>query len=267
MKIEVLISTMHQSNMDIFSKMNIKSDALAVNQCDHEYRVERVINNCNVFRMISLFDRGLSKSRNLAIHNSSADICVIADDDLFYENNYVEIIIEAYKKNPDADIIAFSVPSSNKERPTKILKKTNVNVLQSMKLASFQLTFRRKRIVDNQISFNTLFGAGSIYVCGEENIFLIECFRKGLKVKFVNIRIASVDHKESTWFQGFNELYLKTKGAMFYEMSSTFWLPLILQFAIRKYKLYQSSFSLLNAMKYLFKGGFEYKSILLKGKV
>lgn len=266
MNIEVLISTMHQSNIDIFSIMNIQSDALAINQYDYEYKVESVKNNCNVFRMISLHGRGLSKSRNLAIQNSTADICVIADDDLVYKDNYVEIITEAYNKHPDADIIAFNVPSSNKERPTKILKKTNVNVLQSMKLASFQLTFRRKRIFDNQISFNTLFGAGSIYTCGEENIFLIECLKKGLKVKYINSEIASVNHKESTWFQGFNKSYFKTKGAMFYEMSRTFWFPLILQFAIRKHKLYQSSLSLLNAVKYMFMGGFEYKSILSKEK-
>jgi glycosyltransferase involved in cell wall biosynthesis len=265
MKIEVLISTMHQNSMDIFDNMNIKSDALAVNQYDYEYKEESISNN-NIHRMISLNERGLSNSRNLAIRSSIADICVIADDDLIYRDNYVDIITHAYNKHPDADIIAFSVPSSNKEWPTKVLKYMNVNALQSMKLSSVQLTFRRERIIDHKIRFNAFFGSGSVYTCGEENIFLIECLKKGLKIIYIDSEIATVNQNGSTWFKGFDRLYFKTKGAMFYEMSKALWFPLILQFAIRKHKLYLSSLSLLTALKYMFLGRFEYKSILLKGK-
>jgi len=267
MRIEVLISTMHQSSMHIFDAMNIKSDALAVNQCNYEYYEESTNNNDDVHRMISINERGLSNSRNLATRNSSADICVLADEDVVYKDNYADIIADAYKKHPDADIIAFSVRSSNKELPVNILKHMKVNALQSMKLCSVQLTFRRESITNNKISFNTLFGAGSIFTCGEENIFLIECLKKGLKIIYVDDEIAVVNQKGSTWFKGFDTLYFKTKGAMFYEMSRMLWLLLIFQFAVRKYKLYQSSISLLAALKYMFIGRLEYKSFLLKGKV
>lgn len=266
MKIEVLISTMHQKNMDIFSLMNIKTDALAVNQCDYEYIQESKKDGDNTHRMISLNERGLSRSRNTAIFNSSADICVIADDDLVYKDDYPQVINEAYEKYPDADVIAFSVPSTNALRPTKFLRDGNVNALQSMKLSSFQLTFKRERVIEKNISFDTLFGAGSLFTCGEENIFLIECLKKGLKIKYSGSEIAVVNHRESTWYEGFNELYFKTKGAMFYRMSKAFWMPLIIQFAIRKHMLYKSSVSFVTAVKYMFQGKSRYRVIALKGR-
>lgn len=265
MKVEVLISTMHQKDMDIFNKMNIKSDALAINQYDHEYKEESININNNTCRMISLNERGLSKSRNLALSCSTGDICVIADDDLVYRDNYVEIITDAYKNHPYADIIAFTVPCTNGEWSTKVLKKKKVGALQSMKLCSVQLTFRRKSVIDNNIRFNTFFGAGSIFTCGEENIFLIKCLKKGLKIIYVDNEIAVVDQKGSTWFKGFDELFFKTKGAMFYEMSRVLWLPLVLLFAVRKYGLYRSNLSLVSALKYMLSGRVEYKGLLLKG--
>jgi glycosyltransferase involved in cell wall biosynthesis len=247
--------------MDIFSRMNIKSDALAINQYNYSYKEDKLKNGNNILRMISINDRGLSKSRNLAIENSNAGVCVIADDDLIYKDNYVEIISNAYNKYPEADIIAFNVPSTNPERPTSVLRNDNVNFITSMKLASFQLTVKRNSIVENQISFKTLFGAGARYTCGEENILLIECLKKGLTIKFVNEEIAIVDHMESTWYQGFNEKMFITKGAMFYEMSPSLSYLLITQFAVRKWKLYKKDVSFLDAFKFMIKGINDYKRI------
>lgn len=265
MKLEVLVSTMHQNDMSIIKKMNLSSDALVINQCNKAY-IEEIMtgDSGHVFRMISLNDRGLSRSRNTAIYHSDADICVLADDDMVYKENYTGIIKNAYERYPDADVIAFDVPSTNSSRPTSKLKRGDIGFLLSMKLASFQLTFKRNSILEHQIAFNELFGAGARYICGEENIWLAECLKKGLKIKYADEEIAWVDHKQSNWFQGFNEYYFITKGAMFYEMCRILWLPLILQFAIRKRKLYRSDISLLHALKYMIKGGLDYKGLLAK---
>ncbi|NBG89625.1 glycosyltransferase family A protein [Isachenkonia alkalipeptolytica] len=258
MKLEVLISTMHQSDISLAENMNIKSDAIIINQCDKDDYYEKETDS-GCIRMISVNDRGLSKSRNLAINNSDSDICVIADDDLKYHDGYKDIILKAYKKYPDADIIAFDVPSTNKERPTSSLKEGRVDFLHSMKIASFQITFKRKSIVDNNIRFNELFGAGSKYTCGEENILLTEAVKKGLKIYFVNEDSAIVDHNESTWFNGFDERLFRTKGAMFYEMNNKLAYLLILQFAIRKYYLYKNEMKFGEALRMMFEGMEEYK--------
>ena len=62
--------------------------------------------------------------------------------------------------------------------------------------------------------FNTLFGSGATYSCGEDTLFLKELIEKGLKLYKTPIRIASVDMSDSTWFKGYNEKYFRDKGAL-----------------------------------------------------
>ncbi len=266
MKLEVLISTMHQTDMSIFKRMNIRSDALAINQCDREYREDTIKSGENTLKMISIRDRGLSKSRNLAIENSNADICVLADDDLVYADNYPDIIKSSYFIYPDADIIAFRVPSLNRDRPTSVLESSSVGFLKSMRLCSFQLTFRRKSIVENNIRFNTLFGAGARYSCGEENIWLSDCLKSGLEIRFESEQIATVCHRDSTWFHGFDDALFNAKGAMFYAMKKELWLPLILQYAVRKRRLYKNNLSFFRALGAMFNGRSDYLSLLREEK-
>jgi glycosyltransferase involved in cell wall biosynthesis len=251
---------MHQTDFCLVKKMNINSDAIIVNQCDkNEYFEIRNINN--TVRMFSVIDRGLSKSRNFAIDNSEADICVLADDDLRYYDDYKINIIKGFEKYPDADIIAFEVPSTNEQRPTSKLKEGRVNFLSSMKISSYQITFKRKSFKKNDIRFNELFGAGSRYSSGEENILLTKSIKKGLKVYFINTQIATVSHNESTWFNGFDEKLFRTKGAMFYEMNNTLSLFLILQFAIRKCIMYRDVMTFGEAVNKMLEGRGEYKNL------
>jgi glycosyltransferase involved in cell wall biosynthesis len=261
MNVEVLVSTMYKDDLSIVDKMKIKTDALIINQNDREDTLEGNING-NRIRMLSYNERGLTKSRNRAINNSQGDICVIADDDLIYEDNYKKIIIDAYKKYPEASIIAFEVPSTNSTRPTSSLKEGRIDFLHTLRVSSFQITFKRNSMIDHSLFFNELFGAGSKYTCGEEHIFLAEALKKGLEIRFVKKKIATVNHNESTWYNGFDENLFRTKGAMFYEMSRSLSYLLVLQFAIRKRNLYKENINVLQATKHMLFGLKEYKNIV-----
>lgn len=260
MKVEVLISTMNRDNDSLYKTMNIKTDAVIINQCLKESYYE-IKEDFGIIRIISNCDRGLSKSRNLALESSNADICIIADDDLVYKDNYKEMIIDAYKRYNDADLIAFDVPSSNVERPTSKLKEGRIGFLKSMKISSFQITFKKNSFVKCGISFNELFGAGSVFNCGEENILMKKALDKGLKIYYVNSDLADVHHVESTWYNGFDEKLMNTKGAMFYEMSRTLFPLFILQFGIRKHKLYKESMSFKNSIEFMINGYLNYKKM------
>jgi len=260
MKVEVIVSTMHQTDFSLIKKMNIKTDALIINQCDEENKTKTRLDGKTI-RMLSYNERGLARSRNKAIENSYGDICVIADDDLVYNDNYEELILDAYEKNPDASIIAFDVPSTNASRPTSTLKEGDIDFLHTLKISSFQITFKRKDINEQNIRFNEFFGAGARYTCGEEHIFLAEALKKGLKVKYVNSEIAQVDHNESTWFNGFDEKLFRTKGALFYQMSPRLSYLLISQYAIRKLHLYSKQTNFYYAFRYMIAGMKEYKAI------
>ena len=93
-KIEVLVATMNQNNFKLIKEMNLSTDAIIINQCEKNEYDEKIINN-NKIRMYSYNERGLAKSRNRALDKTDADICVIADDDVIYVDNYEKIILNA----------------------------------------------------------------------------------------------------------------------------------------------------------------------------
>ena len=108
MKIEILLSVMHQKDNTIAKELNADTDILVINQCDEEKYEEEVYNG-NLIRMIYTTERGLSKSRNMALKNAKGDICIICDEGEKYLSGYKEAVLAAYTKHPEAAIIAFNV--------------------------------------------------------------------------------------------------------------------------------------------------------------
>ncbi|WBL14826.1 glycosyltransferase family 2 protein [Sutcliffiella sp. NC1] len=267
MKVEYLISTMYKSDYKFINDMNINSDATIINQTDF-YKKQEYETNRGKIKFISTTDRGLSKSRNLAIKNASGDICVLCDDDIKHYDNSVEVIKKAYLENSEADIIVFAYHTKGRHKKNFTQKSSKINYLSAMKISSVQITFKRKSILEKGILFNEQFGTGSsVYQSGEENIFLFECLKKGLKIYYEPQYILQLEENgESSWFRGFNEKYMLDRGAIFTAMSKKFSLALILQFAIRRYNLYKNSMGLFMAIKYMLNGRKRYLSIGKKNK-
>jgi glycosyltransferase involved in cell wall biosynthesis len=213
MEIEVLISAMNQSNFDLIEKVNIRSDAIIINQCDKYGYEERIIKEHTV-KMISNTNRGLSRSRNEALLNAQGDICLLCDDDVTYKENYVEIIKEAFRKLPDADIIVFDTIMLNNST-TKERKKLNKirRAPRNKNYGSVRIAFKLKSFQKNNLWFNLNFGAGSIYGSGEESLLLRDANKSGLKIYEYPAVIASVDYSESTWFEGYNDKFFFNIGA------------------------------------------------------
>lgn len=261
MNIEVLISTMNlKKQEDLIKSENVKSSVI-INQTKN-ITLKNVTEGKN--RLYSYEEKGLSKSRNRAIENSRADICAIADDDIRYEDNYEEIIKKGYEKYPDADIIAFYLDNVDPRINRPRRKEGKINFIKSMQIKSSQITFKRRSIVEKNIIFKERFGTGSELYMGEENIFLADCLKAGLKVYYIPKRIATTQNNESTWFKGHNEYDFNVKGAVYYAMSKKMYPLLILQFAIRKTKLYAKEVTPIKAIKYMFDGAKKYKSSIKK---
>ena len=258
--LQVLLSTMNLVNPKEYIKsMNIKSDYVIINQVTNK-KIKLVNEHDGKKTIISLNDVGLSKSRNMAIKNSSALIGLLSDDDVVYNTDYEKIIKSAYLRHQDADIIAFAIESDTTNKYNKIKKEGKLGFLKSFKISSIQLTFNLEKIKDKKLQFDEDFGAGSTNYMGEENIFLTDCFRSRLKIYYVPIVIGKLENLHpSTWFNGFDEKYFNVKGAVFYRMSKLLSSLLILQFAIRKISLYKNDVSLLNAVKFMFAGKKQYQ--------
>lgn len=261
MKIDVLVSTMNQSSKKkLLKEMNLNNGVVIINQVTKKISLDKDCINKKIY-FSNVNDKGLSKSRNMAIQKSQADICVIADDDMWYENRYEKTILNAYNKYPDADIIAFKVERENKKFRAKIKKEKRVKWLGSMKLSSVQITFKRKSILNKKIIFDERFGAGSIYFFGEENIFLFDCLKQKLIIYYVPIKIATLrDTDFSTWDKSNSPERYKIQGKIFYRMSTLFFWLFIIQFAIRKRKRYEKDMTTKEVLKAMFQGAKELKN-------
>lgn len=256
--VTVLLSAMGLSDTSILRKLSITGNSIIIDQCDEEKREYRDKEKC---LLIKTRERGLSKSRNMAIREAAAlnaERCIFCDNDVLYEDNYEEIIGNAFDRNPDSDILVFFVERPERKEP--VLKKEGpLTRLMSMKIFSPEIAFRLSSIKEKNLKMDELFGAGAKYGMGEENIFLFDAVRAGLKVTYVPRRIAGTIENESTWFKGYTEEFFINRGAGYYRMSRLMYPFLSLQFALRKRGLYKDSISTPAALKAMEKGRKEYK--------
>lgn len=238
MTFELEISTMHKTKEECFAmlaKMNVRCNCIIINQCDCNDYFEKVIDDQHV-RIFFTTERGLSRSRNMALRNCNADILGIADDDLYYYDDFDKIIINAYNKQRDAGVMIFNMDYEKKTFPEYDFR---CNFFHLLGFISMLCTFNMKVINSlthkKKLLFNNLFGSGSSYFhSGEENIFLADCYHAGLHIYYRCVKILYRPQMPSSWFSGYDEKFLRDRGAIFYAMSK-YWYPvLVLQFALRR---------------------------------
>lgn len=213
--LQVLLSTMNMENaVELCEKMNLNSDTLIINQCDHENYESFFIKNHEV-KCYSFNERGLSISRNRALVRATGDIICLADDDVKYTETYAEDILAEYERHPEADGIVFNVDWVNGVRTSNIINSFGkVGKGESRKYSSVRITFKRDKVLKHNLSFDTMFGSGAYYKCGEDTIFLKHFLDCGLKLYKSPVKIGETDTSESTWFTGFNEKFFFDRGAI-----------------------------------------------------
>lgn len=251
MKLEVLMSCMHQSDAALVYESQITSNCVVINQCDREENAVFTTKN-GVIRMFSTKERGLTKSRNMAIAKSNGDVCLLCDDDEQFVPNYEQKIIDAYNQLPQADVIIFKMVNRTPSFQDKVMR---LRFPQTMKVASWQISFRREKLLEAGVRFDENLGAGSGNGAEEELKFLLDCQRAGLKIYYVPVEIASVAQTTSTWFGGFTETFFENRGATTrYILGAGLAILYGLYYVIRKRDLYQETISPMQALKALFRG-------------
>ena len=217
MTFEVLVSTMND-DFSLLDKMNIDTSCIIVNQCNkdgvsiHNYKGHQVI-------WINSKERGLSKSRNLALSYSKAEILLLADNDEIFENDYHKLILDEFNHNKKTQLIAFNIKSIDNKRKRYLNKKRKkLSKFNIFRYGSARIAFKREFVFKHNITFNESFGAGTPMGSGEDSIFLNEFLKKHGMCMSSPIYIAKIDDSSSTWFSGFNENYFYNIGYIFYEL-------------------------------------------------
>ncbi|KAB0582701.1 glycosyltransferase, family 2 [Campylobacter sputorum subsp. sputorum] len=252
-KIIVVISTINLKDYkELVKRMNLQTDCIIINQTNYDKKEKYKFDDFNI-KIISVNKKGLSKSRNLGFeYIKDSDIVYFADDNFVFCDNYKQKIVNAYTKFKYLDGICFSVKRGN------LLKKLNgkLNYLNSFKIFTPQITFKTNFLMNNNIKFDERFGSGSRFGSGEENILLFECLDKKANI-YGSDEVLGIktDFRPSTWFNGYNRDFLFNRGAIFTRMSKKYSFLLILQFSIRKYKLYsKENIGFFEALKHMLKG-------------
>lgn len=238
MTIQVLVAAMNQVDHSLPEKMNIHSDAIVGNQCDQN-SIEEYEWEGHTIKYLNFAERGVGLNRNNALMRATGDICLFADDDMVYVDEYVDIVCKAFEKYPDADVIAFNL---REKEPTRYIIEHDekVGFFNYLRYGTARVAVRLKSILREGIAFHLCFGGGTEHSHGEDNIFLTDCLKKGLKIYAVPEYIAVLtEERKSTWNNGYNERYLKDQGALYRAISRKWWRLLCLQDAIRHHSKYR----------------------------
>ena len=216
--IEILIATMNKDSLDFlvamfpfshFSKFSI----LIINQTQNE---KLLISDYPNIRVINSFEKGLSKSRNLALENAVKKILVFADDDVVYQNDFVSKIIAAYNKFQHAIVINFCAINQKgtflKKYPTD--SKKQLNTFDVFNVASIEMTINKEMLDSIGIQFDENFGLGASFEMGEEAVFLFDLKKKNQQIAFENQIIVAHETLTSSDKKGMNERYY-IYGAVF----------------------------------------------------
>lgn len=254
MKVEVLVATMEQEDTRKYYDMNLKCDAIFANQ-HNRYDFKDELHLKNRVRMITTADRGVGKNRNQALMMSEAEICILADDDMIYENDYLETVEYAFNKLPMADIIIFNIDTIGKEtrKRREICKIKRIHKFNCLNYGAARIAFRRESILKKNIWFSMLYGGGAKYSSGEDSLFLIEALKKGCKIYAYPKKIADVKQEESTWFNGYNDKLFLDKGVWIANAFPKLKYILIYYYSIKLSKLTQE-FSRYQIIKLMLKG-------------
>lgn len=211
-QIQLLITTVNlDDTKGLLQKLNVNSNFLIGNQSDKTSDVLLSYNGYSGL-VINRNERGVGRNRNELISHATAEICVLSDDDMHFVDDYSKIVINSFTENPKADVIIFNIDDNNGgRRQNEVLKR--ISIVNYMNYGAARLAFRREAVVTHGILFNTMFGGGCKYSCGEDSLFIRECIRKGLKVIALPVTIAKLlDDRDSSWFKGYSEKFLFDQG-------------------------------------------------------
>lgn len=228
--LQVLVATMHQKDLSIADKMNIRCGAVVANQADREETVTE-----GNRKMITTATRGVGLNRNIALMASQAELLLFADDDVVYNDDMPEQVIRAFRENPQADVLIFSMDIVKNGQVTehRHLRHKRKHVWDSMRFGTYTIAARRKALIDNNITFHQSFGGGCPFSAGEDSLFLKAMFDSGLKVYSHPYVLGTCCKDVSSWFTGYGEKYFYDKGVLVRKLFPKMWWLMAVYFAVR----------------------------------
>ena len=183
----------------------------------------------------------MSKSRNLALENAIGKICIIADDDIVYQEEFLIRINNTYNKFPNAAVINFCAVSAEGKlmRKYPLQTKSNLSIFDVFNTTSFEMTFNKEVLDASNVRFDEKFGLGGVFEMGEEAAFLNDLRKKNKQLVFepsvivLHAELTSSDKKSRI-----ESYYIN--GALFtriFKNNYIFWIVIKLFFDLKQNKI------------------------------
>ena len=241
--IEILISTMNQTNFEFLERMFLLSDyrkfnLLIINQTVAD---KILISNIESIKVFNVYEFGLSISRNLALNNATKKLLVFTDDDVVFQQKFEKKIIKAFNLFPKHDGFRFQFLNSQGNLAKKYPRtfQSNLTQFEILNASSVELVFKNKSLKESNLHFDLNFGLVTTFLMGEEAIFINDCINKGLKIGFVPQQLLSHSQQTTGNRTPVSEIYF-VLGAVFYRIFGKmflFWIALKLFFDIKQGKI------------------------------
>ena len=217
MRLEVLLATIDQQDDLLLDDMKVKSDIIVCNQTGEKTDYKVYMRNGYQVRWYDFQERGVGLNRNNALLRATGDVCLVADDDVVYEDDYVETVLNTFEAYPNADVIIFNTYSGDGKKRSEITKAKKVRIHNCGRYGAYRIAFRRMSIIKHAITFNQLFGGGCMFTAGEDVIFTKTCIKNGLRVIAVpDCILKRVYRRPSTWYTGHNPKFYEDFGSGYY---------------------------------------------------
>lgn len=265
-KMQVLVATMHQNDVSLAEKMNIRSSAVIANQADRDEIVSCETEFGNI-KMITTATRGVGLNRNIALMAADAEILLFSDDDVVYNDDVAENVTAAFETLPQADVIVFGmdIVKNGKITERRHLKRGRLKVWNSMRFGTYTVAVRRSSVIKKNVTFNQCFGGGCPFSAGEDTLFLKSCFDAGLKVYSYDYVLGTCSKDSSSWFAGYNEKYFYDKGVLVRNLFPKTAYVMALYFGIRFKR--KTDLGVFKRLKYIYAGVRKGKKMIPYGEL
>lgn len=178
--------------------------------------VKEANDNTNI---VTLFDSGLSKSRNALINKAyelGIDYLIISDDDVLYlKNGLTELKNHIHKDNSVSHFQIRSCTIDGELRKKYPNYQKKIRRMDVFGVSSIEMCLNIKRIMQKNIKFDERFGLGSIYPAGEEPIFISDMLKSGEDVFFIPITVTVHPIESSGLNIFYNDWALMSRGVIF----------------------------------------------------
>ncbi len=215
MSVQLLVSCVDKNIPELIEKMKVAGPAVIVNQCSED-KEERMEFGGFWLHIYYRKERGVGRSRNLALSKADQDICLFSDEDIVYTEGYQKLKEAEFQAHPEADGILFQVEVDPSRKTYQNDAWGKVSIFNCGRYPAYSMAFRREKLQRTGVEFSLLFGGGAPYSNGEDSLFISQLIKAGLAIYKSPVCIGEEIPRPSTWFTGYHEKFFFDRGVLYH---------------------------------------------------